>query len=122
MQIKMNHFTEDEATAALLIAGNLNAEGYLDATVEVLAEESGLGADFITEVLEEVQEMDPPGVAARDLRECLAAQARVLGTTDPLLLSIIDSHLDALEKRNFTGIAKALGELWKRCWKSPRSS
>jgi DNA-directed RNA polymerase specialized sigma54-like protein len=56
-----------------------------------------------------VQEFDPSGVAARDLRECLSIQARVLGIDDPLVLRILDEQLDVLIKRDFRGVSRALG-------------
>ena len=59
--------------------------------------------------LRKVQEFDPPGVAARDLRECLTVQARQLEIEDPLVHRILTECLDTLIKRDFRGVAKALG-------------
>ena len=56
-----------------------------------------------------VQEFDPPGVAARDLRECLMLQVRALGIDDPLVLRILAEALDPLIKRDFRGVARELG-------------
>jgi RNA polymerase sigma-54 factor len=54
-----------------------------------------------------MQEWDPVGVCARDLRECLKVQAEVLGYDD-LEMSIIDKHLHNLEKHNYQAIARDL--------------
>ena len=49
------------------------------------------------------------GVGARDLRECLCIQARALEIRDPLVLRILDEQLETLIKRDFRGVARALG-------------
>ncbi len=94
---------------ATLIVGNLNENGYLLETLEGIAEALGASAERVAQVLERVQEFDPVGVAARDLSECLSVQARVAGITDRLVLTIIDDHMDLLQRRDLRGIAKVLG-------------
>jgi RNA polymerase sigma-54 factor len=87
-QVRLAEFTETEENLALSILGNLD--------------------DDAEEVLREIQHMDPVGVAARDLRECLLAQADTLNL-EPTLVEIIDKHLQDIEKRNFLVIAKGVG-------------
>jgi RNA polymerase sigma-54 factor len=58
--------------------------------------------------LEKVQTLDPPGVAARDLRECLMLQLTSLRIKDPLVVSLVDTHLDMLQKRDFRGLSRVL--------------
>ncbi|MGO9800197.1 MAG: RNA polymerase sigma-54 factor, partial [Candidatus Binatus sp.] len=62
----------------------------------------------IERVLARVQRFDPPGVAARDLRECLLAQLQNLGMEESLAAKIVTSHLDLLEKHRYAEIAKVL--------------
>ncbi len=108
-QVRMSNFTDDEERFALLVIGNLDKYGYLidEVTVEELAEEAGIHPEDAEEVLYMIQDFDPPGVAARDLRECLLAQVRVL-ELDEDVEAIVDRHLHNLEKRNFQAIAKDL--------------
>ena len=61
------------------------------------------------QVLARVQQFDPAGVGARDLRECLLIQLRSLGIEEPLVRGSSRDHLDPLQKRDFRGIARALG-------------
>ena len=91
-----------------LIIGNLNRDGYLCASVEELAEESGNEAETVEEVLSVLQTFDPPGVCARDLTETLLIQVRQLGIKDGIIPDIINHHLKNLENRNSKKIAKAL--------------
>lgn len=120
-QIQMSDMTETERAFAELVLGNLNEQGYLDLTgmtrddgtvvpdltIEDLADEIGLDREDAPEVLRMLQEMDPVGVCARDLRECLKVQSEVYGC-DELEAAIIDKHLGNLEKHNYQAIAKDL--------------
>jgi DNA-directed RNA polymerase specialized sigma54-like protein len=76
-------------------------------SIELLAERSGLDPDDALEVLRLIQNFDPIGVAARDLRECLRVQAEAFGF-DELELAIIDRHMHNLEKHNYQAIARDL--------------
>ena len=60
--------------------------------------------------LEVVQHFDPPGVAARDLRECLMIQLTVLGEDESIALEIVRDHLHKLQNKQFKEIAKALNK------------
>ncbi len=97
----------DERIASLII-GNLNKDGYLDASVEEIAEANGIAAEKVAEVLTLLQTFDPTGVCARDLRECLLIQANYLGFGDSIVTDIISNHLSNLEKKNYKAICKAL--------------
>jgi RNA polymerase sigma-54 factor len=55
-----------------------------------------------------LQEFDPPGVGARDLRECLLIQAKHLEEDTNDLVKLLNEHIKDLEKKNYTGIAKAM--------------
>jgi RNA polymerase sigma-54 factor len=108
-QVRLAGFTEAEESLALNILGNLDRDGYFrEPTLQDMAEEAGVDLDEAEEVLHEIQRMDPLGVAARDLRECLLAQAEALNL-EPTLVEIIDKHLGDVEKRNFPAVAKAVG-------------
>ncbi|HEY6011158.1 MAG TPA: RNA polymerase factor sigma-54 [Nitrospirota bacterium] len=90
------------------IIGNLDDDGYLRATLEELAQQSGLSAPELERSLALVQSFDPTGIAARDLRECLLIQARQLDLEGTLVEKIILEHLPDLEKRRYANIARTL--------------
>jgi RNA polymerase sigma-54 factor len=69
----------------------------------------GVSAQAAEVALRLVQSFDPSGVAARDLRECLLLQIRALDIDHPLVQQLVEGHLDALQKRDFRGIARAIG-------------
>jgi len=90
------------------IIGNLNEDGYLVVLVEELASTLNVDKAEIEAVLFMIQRFDPPGVAARDLQECLMIQAEVLEEDDECEM-IIERHMPELENKNYPAIAKALG-------------
>jgi RNA polymerase sigma-54 factor len=90
------------------IVGNLDDDGYLRATLDEVAEQSGIGQPVMARALELVQGFDPAGVGARDLRECLLIQVRQLDLDNTLVEKIVRDHLPDLEKRKFSNIAKVL--------------
>jgi RNA polymerase sigma-54 factor len=121
-QMRLSGFTPEEERVAMLVIGNLDPDGYFrmpavegdtedaserDPLVRV-AFEAGVGIEFAEAVLRRVQALDPPGVAARDLRECLLLQARHLNADLPEVVAIIERHLKHLESKNYAAVARDL--------------
>ncbi len=109
-QLMLSQFTEEERQAGEQIIGNLDENGYLAATIDEIAECIHLTPAFVEETLKKVQEFDPPGIAARDLSECLLIQAKMAGDARFLVEQIIIHHLDDLKTRNYDHISKKLKE------------
>jgi len=109
-QVRLSGMNEDEEYIATLIIGNLDEAGYLrNSTVEEIAEDAEVSVEDVEFVLNLIQhEFDPLGVSARDLRECLLIQARVLYPRDTLIEDMIRDHIPNLERKSFAKIAKAL--------------
>jgi RNA polymerase sigma-54 factor len=94
--------------AGYSIIGNLNEDGYLTATLEEIAQTGGHQIEDVAEALKLVQEFDPLGVAARDVRECLLIQLRALAPSDALAIQIVTEHLKELQNKQYKEIARAL--------------
>ena len=107
-QFLMTKPDKEEEKIASLIIGNLNKDGYLDASVEEIAIASGSPPEKTEEILSIIQTFDPIGVCARDLSECLLIQAKFLGLDDTIVIDIIADHLSNLERKNYKAICKAL--------------
>jgi len=107
-QIRLSNFDEEECMMATVIIGNLNEDGMLQGSLEEIAAQTGLDLSRMEKVIEKVQGLDPPGVAARGLKECLLLQARQIYPDDALVQRIIRDHLDHLGKKNYQLIAKEL--------------
>ena len=107
-QMKLSSFTEDEIRVCTQIVGNLDQNGYLCATVPEIAQLENTSDEFVEAVLKRVQEFDPPGIAARNLQECLLIQARMLGVQNKIIEVIIKEFLKELELKNYVHIAHKL--------------
>jgi len=94
---------------AKCIVESLNGNGYLDEPLEELAEDFGVECKYIEQALEIVQGLEPAGVGARSLGECLCLQLERLGEESGLARKIAADHLDALAKNRYNLIAKELG-------------
>ncbi|HXM70439.1 MAG TPA: hypothetical protein VN970_04850, partial [Thermoanaerobaculia bacterium] len=73
-QLRLSGLCEAEQRIGAAIIYNLNDDGYFKTPVEELAAQLETDAPALERVLQRVQRFDPPGVAARDLRECLHLQ------------------------------------------------
>jgi RNA polymerase sigma-54 factor len=89
-----------------MIIGNIDDYGYLKTPLDELAVSTGLPIEKIEETLKAIQTFDPPGVAARDLRECLMLQLERAGQQDSLEYRIVRDFMEALGKRRIPEIAK----------------
>jgi RNA polymerase sigma-54 factor len=94
--------------AGYSIIGNLNEDGYLTATLEEIAQTGGHRLEEVAEALRLVQEFDPLGVAARDVRECLLIQLRTLAPSETLAIQMVAEHLKELQNKQYKEIARAL--------------
>jgi len=85
--------TEKVREIAEIIIGNLNEDGYLTETLEEIAQNGGYTMDDVEEALAVVHEFDPLGVGARNLRECLLIQLKVLDPQNMLAQQIVSECL-----------------------------
>ena len=111
-QLRMGDFTSDERDLGDVLIGNVDENGYLQITVDDAAFEVGVDPETALEVLQRMQSFEPPGVFARDLRECLLIQLAQVEGDDPLLpvaRAIVENHLDLVEAKRFDKLSKALG-------------
>ncbi len=109
-QLMMTGPGKMEKQIGSLIVGNLNADGYLDTSVEDIAEIANTSPQVVEKVLGSMQTFDPLGVCARDLKESLLIQVRHLGLENSLVEDIISHHLAHLENRNINTICRAVGK------------
>jgi len=119
-QLGLSTVEENIRLACHSIIGNLNEDGYLCAvdengrempiTLEEIAESGEHTLEDVQKALGVVQHFDPPGVAARDLRECLLIQLQILGEEDTVATEVVSDHLHKLQNKQFKEIAKALNK------------
>ncbi len=107
-QLRMAFPDEETQQIAALIIGNLNADGYLDVSIDELMGQSGSSYEKVTDTLYLLQTFDPIGVCSRNLKECLMIQARNLNLENTPVIHIIRDHLPHLERKNYKAVSTAL--------------
>ncbi|MDA9830366.1 RNA polymerase factor sigma-54 [Akkermansiaceae bacterium] len=107
-QIRESGLDEKRQEDAKIIVGNLTDQGYLDAPLEELAIQLQIPLERLEDALATIQNFDPPGVGAADLRECLLLQLDFLGLGAGLEAEIVDEHLDEVARNHFPQLAKKL--------------
>jgi len=107
-QLSVSVLSEGAREAANSIIGNLEESGYLTTPLEEIAVAEGLDLADVQEGLKAVQALDPTGVGARSLRECMLLQLEGRGARDSVAWKIVNDHLKLLESRQLSQIARAL--------------
>src|SRR6266566_1761617 len=101
----------DDAPIAEQLVGNLNERGYLEISVQEIAEQSAAPVERVEYVLSQLQTLEPTGIGARDLRECLLIQLKALSEFElphPLAHVLIDRYLNQLGQGQLREIAREI--------------
>jgi len=93
---------------ARIIAETLDETGYLTIGLEQIADLTGAPVTAVEQALSVIQGLDPPGVGARSLAECLALQAKAADRYDPAMARLID-NLDLLSKGRTSDLKRICG-------------
>jgi len=109
-QLGMFAETDEELRIGQEIIGNIDENGYLKATLDEIASSLNVSIEKTEHALKLIQQFEPAGVAARTVPECLLIQLELANENDPLLIKIVESHLEDVAKKNYSHIAKALKE------------
>lgn len=107
-QADLEGMEEKERQAVDVILGNLDDAGYFRGEIEAAAYPVGLSVAEAEQVLEKLQRLDPAGICARDLAECLLIQLRRAGREKSVAALIVEHHLPLLARRKFADIARLL--------------
>ncbi len=108
-QLRLTLTRPEVHDAAEAIIGNLNDNGYLDGALEEIAAIGPWSLDVVTEALGIVQQFDPTGIAARDLRECLIIQLEAQGYGQRLAARLIRDYFPKLQNNKLPDLARELG-------------
>ena len=108
-QLNQNVLNAHDRKTAELIIGNIDDNGFLQTTPEEMALNTGIPQEDFENMLTLIQSFYPPGVGARDLRECLLIQLKREGRQTSLEYKIISEHMRDLGKRRFPEIARRMG-------------
>ena len=107
-QLRVLELEPEVMDAGVFLVESLNQNGWLDEPLEALAAGHGCGPEVMAQALEVVQSLEPAGVGARDLAECLKLQLVRRTPVNELAVRIVERHLDALSKSRYGLIAREL--------------
>ncbi len=110
LEMQINLSTEDDAVREIApyLIGNIDDNGYLKVSAEETAETLGKPLEEVERAIARIQTLDPSGIGARDLRECLMIQAREKGEEYALPLKILTDHFDLFTRGDVAGVARRL--------------
>ncbi len=107
-QLRMVIDREEDIKIGEFIIGNLDPDGFLDISAEEIANLLSVDEDRVARVLAIIKTLEPPGVGARDLRECLLIQLSQAKREDSLPWLIVRDHFDDLLQRRYPDLARKL--------------
>jgi RNA polymerase sigma-54 factor len=108
-QLNQSVLSASDRKAAELVIGNIDDNGFLQSTPEEMALNSGIPREDFEKMLALIQSFYPPGVGARDLRECLLIQLQRQEKKNTLEYKIVSEHMEDLGRRRFPDIARRMG-------------
>ncbi len=98
-----------ELDIAYFIIGNLDGHGFLTIDIDDICADTGCTAETAEKVLNLLQGLDPPGIAARNIQESLLLQLERKDLKRSLAYTIVSEHMHLLETRNYPLIARKTG-------------
>lgn len=108
-QVGLSDFDTHERLVAEWIIENIDDNGYLVCSLDDISKDSGFPLEEVEAVLEKIQKLDPPGVGARDLKECILLQHKATGEKDDIFEHIVSSYFNYFQTNNLKAIVKATG-------------
>ncbi|TLN00175.1 RNA polymerase factor sigma-54 [bacterium] len=109
MQLNLTGISPGEKAVGEFLIGNTDANGYLEGSLTEAAAACGVEEATVEKVLAVIHSFDPPGVGARNLKECLLIQCKHLNLAHTILPEVISSHLNDLALGKLNKIAETLG-------------
>ena len=107
-QLITENFTDQETEIIKFMLECLDNKGYLEESIETIASYFGTDTKLVEDLLSDLQALDPSGVCARSLEECLKLQLERRNMLTPVLESIIDNCLEMVARNQIPAIARKL--------------
>ncbi|ADL08586.1 RNA polymerase factor sigma-54 [Thermosediminibacter oceani] len=108
MQLRLAPVSKKVFKIGVFLIGNLDKNGYLAVGVDEAAKILKVSEKEVEEALKVIQSFDPPGIGARNIKECLLIQVEQRGIKDLKLRALIENHLNDLAEAKYTKIAERL--------------
>ena len=113
-QLRFSALDEKTRRVAIRMLHMLSPRGYLEQALDVFAQEALVSEQIAQKALEAVQALEPAGIGARTVEECLTLQLRARQNVDPLCYEIINRHLADVGAGRFRQISQKIGAPMQR--------
>lgn len=107
-QLHFSHLNQEELGLARMLISSLDSRGFLTIPLEEVSGDAAVSTVQLEKVRQVILHLDPPGLAARDIREFLLVQIEIRYGRDSVEYRLIDQHLELLEKKHYSKIAKKM--------------
>lgn len=107
-QLHMTELSEKEILIGEYIIRNINEDGYLSCSVDLIAENLNVKVEEVEKVLHVIQHFDPVGIGARNLQECLLIQMLERNPKNTVAITILREHFDDFTNKRFEKITKKM--------------
>ncbi|MBI4698374.1 MAG: RNA polymerase factor sigma-54, partial [Nitrospirae bacterium] len=107
-QLQLLRISDDVKKTAEIVIGNINEDGYLQASVEDISEMAQVENNLAEEAIALIQGFDPPGVGAKNVQECLLLQMKNLSLENTLIDKILTEGFEELEKKKYKVLVNKL--------------
>lgn len=116
-QVSLLDFNEEQKLIADQILGSLDQDGYFRRDIEAVVDNIAFNHGTLTneeeveKVRKQIQQLDPPGIASRDLRDCLLVQLELMNEEEGQddAIKMLRDHWELFEKKHFSKLKKKLG-------------
>ncbi len=107
-QIRTFNLNKEELEIAEYLISEMDDNGYIKIDSEAVAKDLMVDAECVEKVLERIKSLEPPGIGAGDIRECLLLQLKRLGKEDSLEYKIVNGFLSDVAINDIPNIARSL--------------
>ena len=107
-QLPHGRYSENERRLIRYLAGCLDDSGYFPYDAEDIAEATGYEKALVERCLRELKELEPAGIFAKDLSECLILQLRRAGAQEPKLYEMTEDYLDEILRGHVSRVTRQL--------------
>ncbi len=107
-QLSLSDIDEELYDIAEAIISSLDGDGYFKIPIEEFALDLDASEDDVLDALDVVQSLEPQGIGARNLQECLLIQIANMSDPDPILIEIIRDYFKLLEKKKYKELSAKL--------------
>jgi RNA polymerase sigma-54 factor len=108
-QLRMLDIDQRTQEISEFMINSLNEEGYLTIPLEKIARQFNVPVKYVEKALKIVQSLEPPGIGARNLSECILLQLEAEGSVSPKIKHVILKHLKELADKKYKTISKETG-------------